>query len=187
MKKEVKLGMATRLINHGPLVMVSSRYGDRMDVTPVAWNMPIEKDPPVILLEIGEKHFIYECIMATGDFVVNIPSAAMADIIVKCGSCSGRDTDKFESFGISRGQARSVSSPVMSEALAVLECELLRDEHLLKEYNLVPGRVKYAEAESGAFDEHWLFEKEEFKTIHHLGNRTFCSPGDGVVDLRAKG
>lgn len=184
MKKQVEPGMVTRLVNHGPVVLVSSRKGERKGLTPVAWHMPIEKDPPTILLEIGEKHFIYECILDTGDFAVNIPPKAMAEAVVKCGSCSGRDKDKFAEFGLFARDGRTVRSPVLEGALAVLECELIKDEHLLKEYNLVPGKVKYAEVEAEAFNEHWLFEKEDFKTMHHLGDRTFCFPGNGVLDLR---
>ncbi|MFC1548886.1 flavin reductase family protein [Candidatus Omnitrophota bacterium] len=184
MRKELDLGMATRLINHGPVVMVGSACGEKLDITPVAWTMPVQKKPPVIVLEIGENHFIYECIMKTGDFTVNIPSKALSEEIVKCGTVSGRDVDKFEMSGLNPEPSKKIKSPSLKEAIAVLECVLIKDEHLLKEYNMVPGEVKYAEVEEAAFDEHWLFEKDELTTVHHLGDRTFSFPGGGIIDLR---
>jgi len=184
-RKSVSLDMATRLINHGPVVMVGSMYDDRMDVTPVAWHMPVQKkDPPMIVLEIGEKHFIYECIMRTGDFTVNIPPATLLENIVKCGSVSGRDVDKIEMCGFTPAPSRKIKSPGIEEAVAILECALIEDKHLLGEYNMVLGEVKYAEAEESVFKEHWLFDKAETRTVHHLGNRTFCMSGREVVDLR---
>ena len=96
MRKELDLALATRLLNHGPLVLVSSEKDSRVDITPVAWNMPVQKKPPVVLLEISDTHFIYECIMQTADFLVNIPAFTFAEEVVKCGSVSGRDVDKFE-------------------------------------------------------------------------------------------
>jgi len=187
MRKSVDLGLATRLINHGPVVLVTSMYDEKVNVTPVAWHMPVQKKPPMIALEIGENHFIFECIMKTRDFVVNIPPSSMVEDIVRCGSASGRDTDKLKLCGLSSLPSKEIKSPSLSGAIAVLECVLLRDEHLLSEYNIVLGEVKYAEAEEDAFDEHWLFEPGKMKTVHHLGNKTFCVPGDGFIDLRGQG
>ncbi|MFA6636866.1 MAG: flavin reductase family protein [Candidatus Omnitrophota bacterium] len=184
MIKEVALGEATRIINHGPVVLVSSKSDKRNGVTPVAWTMPVDKDPPMILLEIGEGHFIYNCIMETGDFVVNVPSRNMAEVVVACGSCSGWKKDKFSEFKLSPHTSKKVVSPGIQGSLAFMECELVRDVHLLEKYNLVMGKVKYAEAEEKAFRGHWLFEEEELTTLHHLGNKVFCSPATDLIDMR---
>ena len=184
MRKEVPFELATRLVNHGPVVLVSSLYDEKVDITPVAWNMPISKKPPTIALEIGGSHFIFECIKKTGDFVINVPSKNFVEDVVTCGSCSGRDNDKFSMCRFTQEPSQIVKSPRVKEAIAVLECVLLEDKHLMDEYNIVTGEVKYAEAEENAFGEHWSFENEEFKTIHHLGNKTFCVPEGKILDLR---
>ena len=186
MRQEIGLESATRLLNHGPVVLVTSIKGDRVGVTPVAWHMPVNRKPPEIALEISQKHFIYECIMNTGDFVVNIPSLKHAEKVVECGSVSGRDVDKVRMSGFNLETSRQVRSPSIKEAIAALECELIRDEHLLKEYNMVLGAVKYASVKEGAFSGHWLFPDDERKTLHHLGNKTFCAPGGEIIDLREK-
>ena len=183
MRKEVDLSLATRLINHGPVVLVSSLCDGKANVTPVAWTMPISKKPPMGALEIGQSHFIFDCIMKTKDFCVNTPSVDMAEKLVKCGSVSGRDIDKVAEFGLSLSGAKTVTSPALADAPAVLECVLVEDEHLIKEYNIIPAEVKYAEAEEGAFTDHWDFSKG-VKTLHHLGNKTFCIPENNVIDLR---
>ena len=186
MRKEIDLGLATRLMNHGPVILVSSKCGEKINVTTVAWHMPVSKKPPVLALEIGENHFIFECIKETGDFAVNIPSKELVGEVVKCGSCSGRDNDKIALCGFTAMPSKRIMSPFIDESLAVLECVQVGDRHLLEEYNIVLGEVKRAEAEEGAFDEHWIFEKEKNRTIGHLGDRTFCSPGGEILDLREK-
>jgi flavin reductase (DIM6/NTAB) family NADH-FMN oxidoreductase RutF len=182
--REVPLFEATRIINHGPVVLVSSKLGERKGVTPVAWTMPVDKDPPAVLLEIGEGHFIYECIMETGDFVISVPSESMAQVVVDCGTCSGRDRDKFSDFGLSVRPSKKVVSQGVMGSLAFLECELVRDAHLLEKYNLVMGMVRYAEAEEKAFKGHWVFTEPGTATLHHLGNKVFCRPGKELIDLR---
>ncbi len=184
MKKSIDLSLATRLMNHGPVVLVSSVLDGKVNVTPVAWNMPIKKNPPLVALEIGENHHIYTCIMETGDFVVNIPPASIVSDVVRCGTVSGRDVNKVELCGFKLTDSEEVSSPGIACALATLECSLVRDNHLLERYNIVLGEVKFASVENGVFDDHWLFDRIEQRTLHHLGNKTFCVPEGKIIDLR---
>ncbi len=182
MRKPIDLTLASRLINHGPLVLVSSILGSKTDITTIAWHMPISKDPAMLVLEISKTHFIYECIMETGDFVVNIPSQKMVDVIIKCGRSSGRDVDKFREYGLTKEPSKTVKSPRLKGVLAVIECELNEDKRFAEEYNVIIGNVKYAEVEEEAFSDHWILAKDEFKTIHHLGNLIFCTPDTRIID-----
>jgi len=182
----VDLAHATRLINHGPVVLVSSHKEGKLALTPVAWHMPVDKDPPIIAFEISRTHFVHECIMETSDFTVNIPSVSLVESVVKCGSVSGRDSDKFKMCGLSPCVSKKISSVGVDESIAIMECVLKRDEHLLREYDMIVGEVKYAEAEKEAFDGHWLFGRKDMLTLHHLGERVFCVPSGDIYDMRRK-
>lgn len=164
--------------------MISSLFEGKANVTPVAWNMPVQKDPPMLVLEIGEKHHIFDCIMDTGDFAVNIPSVSMAEDLVKCGRVSGREVNKVDMCAFSLVSSKNINSLALDDSIAILECVLVRDEHLLKEYNMVVGEIKYAEVEEGLFTDHWILEDDSRKTLHHLGDKTFCVPDGEVIDLR---
>ncbi|MFA5085067.1 MAG: flavin reductase family protein, partial [Candidatus Omnitrophota bacterium] len=106
MRKSIDLNIAYRLIGSGPLVLVSSLLDGRAGLTPIAWNMPVSDEPPIIALEIWEKHFIYKAILETGDFVVNIPSSDMAETCRKLGSVSGAKVDKFGEFGLVKEESK---------------------------------------------------------------------------------
>lgn len=181
MRKSVPLPIAYRLIGPGPVVLVSSLSKKKAGLTPIAWHMPVSDEPPIIALEIWEKHFIYKAILETGDFVVNIPSADMAETVRGLGSVSGSKVDKFEKYGLIKEPATKVKSPRLKSAIAVLECKLRRDNALLKKYNIVLGDVVYAEAEKGLFKDRWLTEKKGPRMMHHLGGRIFCVPDTRVI------
>ena len=117
MKKPVPLNIAYRLIGSGPVVLVSSISGGRAGLTPIAWHMPVSDDPPIVALEIWEKHFIYKAILETGDFVINIPSSDMADTIRGLGGISGAKADKFAKFGLVREKSKKVKSRSSSSRL----------------------------------------------------------------------
>jgi flavin reductase (DIM6/NTAB) family NADH-FMN oxidoreductase RutF len=181
MRKSVSLPIAYRLIGPGPVVLVSSLFNGKAGLTPIAWNMPVSDDPPIIALEIWEKHFIYKAILQTGDFVVNIPSIDMVDTVRSLGSVSGAKVDKFKKFGLVKEASNKVKSPRLKSSIGILECKLRREEMLLDKYNIVLGDVVYAEAEKSIFTDRWLVEKKGLKIMHHLGGKNFSVPEERVI------
>lgn len=180
MRKPVKLEIAYRLLGPGPVVLVSSLHDNRAAITPIAWQMPISDEPPIIALEIWKDHFIHKAILETGDFVINIPSSDMAATVCKLGSVSGSKVDKFKEFGLKEAGSRKVKSPGLADAIGILECKLHKDEHLLKEYSVILGDVVYAEAEEDVFTDRWHPENPGPRIMHHLGGRIF-SASDRLV------
>jgi len=182
MRKSVQLDIAYRLIGSGPVVLVSSAAkSGRAGITPIAWNMPVSDDPPIIALEIWNKHFIYKAILESGDFVVNIPSDDMAPVIRELGSISGAKCDKFAEFGLAKEKSKKVKSPRLGTAIGILECKLRKDKHLLDKYNIILGDVVYAEAEKEIFTDRWHPEKKGPRLIHHLGGKVFYVPENKVI------
>ena len=181
MRKQIDLNIAYRLIGGGPLVLVSSILHGRAGLTPIAWNMPVSDEPPIVALEIWEKHFIYKAILETGDFVINIPSNDMAETCRKLGSVSGAKVDKFKEFGLAREESVKVKSPRLGSAIGILECRLRKEKAILKKYNIVLGDVVYAEAEKKIFTDRWLTESDGPRVIHHLGGKLFYTPGKLII------
>lgn len=176
MLKNVPLDIAYRLLNPGPVVLVSSFFGSRPAITPIAWHMPVSDDPPIVALEIWKGHFIHKAILKTGDFVINIPSNAMAATVRALGGVSGSRVDKFSKFGLRMEKSGLVRSPRLGGAIGVVECRLRRDKDLLKRYSVILGDVVLAEAEERAFTDRWMPEKAGPRTIHHLGGKIFSVP-----------
>lgn len=181
MLKPVPLDIAYRLIGPGPVVLVSSLFGNRPALTPIAWHMPVSDDPPIIALEIWKDHFAHKAILKTGDFVVNIPPDSMAPIVRKLGGISGSRADKFRKFRLKAVKSRVVKSPRLDGAIGFLECRLRRDREVLKRYSVILGDVVWAEAEGALFTDRWTPEKPGPRIIHHLGGKIFSVPAKLTV------
>jgi flavin reductase (DIM6/NTAB) family NADH-FMN oxidoreductase RutF len=181
MRKLVDLKVAYRMIGSGPIVLVSSVLGGRSGITPIAWHMPVSDDPPIIALEVYKGHFINKAILETGDFVVNIPSSDMADIVRKLGSVSGKTADKFKKFKLIKERSEKVKSPRLGNAIGIMECRLRKDARLLKEYDMILGDVVYAEAEEGIFTDRWHPERSGSRPMHHLGGKIFSVPAKKIL------
>jgi len=58
-------------------------------------------DPVWVGISIRPATYSHGLIKEQGEFTVNLPTAAMLDQVLGCGSCSGRDgVDKFRKFGL---------------------------------------------------------------------------------------
>ena len=71
-------GHASRLINHGPTVLVTSRDRARRNLMAAAWSMPVEFMPPRIAVVVDKRTWSAELIAASGLVGLCVPCAAQA-------------------------------------------------------------------------------------------------------------
>ncbi|RCW65684.1 flavin reductase family protein [Pseudorhodoferax soli] len=186
--KPVALHHASRLINHGPTVLVTSAHGGRRNVMAAAWSMPVEFTPPRIAVVIDKSTFTRELVMASGAFALCIPGALLADLAYAVGSTSGREADKFARHGIVAASGPVLGMPVLEEGcVGWLECRLIPERHTETAYDTCFGEVMAAAADPRVFaDGHWSFRDDnaDLQTLHHLGAGLFARAA-GTVQARA--
>ncbi len=174
MYKEIMLTEAVRLINTGSCVLISAGNEKVKGITPVAWNMPVNDEPPIIAIALDSNHFITDLILKNKDFCINIPDMDMLDIVLKCGSISGRKGDKFDSFGIYYEKCQKINSIMAKNCAGYLECRL-KDDHEYSGVDMIVADVLYAKVKEDFFDGSWITDK--FRTIHSVGNMYGASLG----------
>lgn len=173
MKVEIPKDKATRLINPGGVILVSSCYKDKANIITLAWHTPISKDPPLVGMAIAKSHLSYELIKESEEFVINIPDFSLLPQAIKCGSVSGEKVDKFKESGLSPEKAqRLIKTPRIQECIGHLEC-YLRDIKDIGDHGLFIGEIIFASAQEGLFDETWQVDKT--KLMFHLGGKFFTS------------
>lgn len=183
----VDLKHASRLINHGPTVLVTSAHGGRRNVMAAAWSMPVEFEPPRVAVVIDKHTFTRGLVAASGGFALCLPGLALADATFAVGSHSGRELDKFERFGLQARPGPVLGLPVIEAGCAAwLECRLIPEPHTEQVYDTCFGEVVAAAADRRLFARgRWTFDAgpAELQTIHHLGAGLFVRAG-GTVQAR---
>jgi flavin reductase (DIM6/NTAB) family NADH-FMN oxidoreductase RutF len=180
--RPVALEHASRLINHGPTVLVTSAHGGRRNVMAAAWSMPVEFTPPRIAVVIDKKTFTRELVMAAGGFALCVPGAALADATFAVGSVSGREVpDKLARFGLSAQPGPVLGMPVIEEGCcAWMECRLIPERHTEEAYDTCFAEVLAAAADERVFrNGRWSFSDThvDLHTLHHLGAGAFAVAG----------
>ena len=182
--RPVKLEHASRLVNHGPTVLVTSASGAHRNVMAAAWSMPVEFTPPRIAVVIDKRTYTRELVAASGALGICIPGTALADLTYAVGSKSGRSVDKFALHGIVAKTGPVLGVPLIESGCAAwLECRLIREPHTEDAYDTCFVEVVAAAADERIFDSgHWSFRDDnvELQTIHHLGAGNFVRAG-GVL------
>ncbi len=178
---DVPLDKAYRLLNHGPTVLVSSAYGGRRNVMAAAWAMPLDFDPPKVLVVIDKATLTRELVGASGEFVLNIPCRAQASMTLAVGSRSGRDGDKFDALAIPALPSRRVAAPRVGGCLGWLECRVIPEARNESAYDLFIGQVIDAQADPAVFaDGRWQAAAADRRSLHYIAGGQFFVTGEMI-------
>lgn len=173
--KSLPLAKVYRLLEPGPVVLLTTAHKGRANVMTMSWLMPIEFEPPLVACVVGEANHSFAALSATGECVIAIPARDLARRMVAVGNCSGRTVDKFKKFGLTPLKAGRVKPPLVAECFANLECKVV-DTGFVKKYNLFVLRVVKA----------WIDPKwKNSKVLHHRGDGVFAVDGK-VIKLKSK-
>lgn len=181
MIEPVALAKAYRLLNHGPVVLVSSAHGTARNVMAAAWSMPLDFDPPKVAIVIDKSTYTRELIEASGEFVLNISCRQIAQATLAVGSRSGRDGDKFAALGLETQPSRMVSAPRVAACVGWLECRVIPEPANQSRYDLFLAEVIAAAADNRVFsDGHWHFEDDALRTLHYVAGGNFFASGEAL-------
>lgn len=180
---EIPVDKAYRLINHGPVVLVSTCAADGIyNIAPVAWNCPVAKSPTGILIAIASCHKTYKNITQSKNFAICVPGKELAVLVSDTGSVSGNDTDKFKKFNISSVKGSKINCLIPEGCIGYLECSLSK-EFNTEDVKLVIGECIYAAADARAFAGMLLPENPEGKSLHHLGGDKFATLSGKIISV----
>lgn len=172
-----------RLIEPGPVLLVStgSLAESTHNVMTIGFHMMLQHDsPPLINACIGPWNTSFEALKKSGECVLAIPDARIAQKVVDIGNCDGDEVDKWESFEMDALPAAVVKAPLVSAGdggiIANVECVVV-DRSMVKKYGMwVLKAVKV-----------WVSPgfRETGRMLHHRGDGTFSVDGE-VLDLKER-
>ncbi|TSD86090.1 flavin reductase family protein [Mycobacterium sp. KBS0706] len=173
--KEMPASQAYRLLEPGPIVLVTTSHFGKPNIMTMGFHMMIQHDPPLIGCVIGPWDHSYSALRATGECVIAIPTVDLAEKVVDIGNCAGDAVEKFGRFGLTPQPAHDVAAPLITECLANIECRVA-DSRLVEEHNLFILEARRI----------WIDpDREEQRTLHHRGDGSFAADG-AVLDLRER-
>lgn len=173
-KKNFPVSDVRRFLEPGPIVLVSSAWKGETNIMTMGWHMIMEFQPSLVGCYIWTENHSFDMVRKSKECVINIPTVEMAAKVVAIGNSSGREIDKFKTFGLTPKSAEKINAPLIEECYANFECRLV-DSSLIKKYSLfVLEVVKAHVAQSPKFP----------KTIHYRGGGLFMLSGPTISRYR---
>lgn len=162
--RKMNLDKAFTLIEPGPVVLVTTNDGRKNNIMAISWTMVVDSDP-TFAIATGAWNYSYAALRKYRECVIAIPTVDLIDKVVGVGTCSGSDTDKFKKFKFMPKKAKYVSSPLIKECVANIECKVI---DIVKKHNIL-----ILEGIAAYYDH----LRKEKRTIHAIGEGKFIVDG----------
>jgi flavin reductase (DIM6/NTAB) family NADH-FMN oxidoreductase RutF len=166
-KKSFPLSEVYRLLEPGPVVLVTTARLGRANIMTLSWHTMMDFEPPLVGCIISNRNYSFGNLKASRECVINIPTVELARKVVRCGNLSGRKVDKFKTLGLTPVAGARVKPPLVGECYANLECRVV-DARLVEKYQFFILEVLKAWVDPA---------KKHPRTIHHLGRGIFMVAG----------
>lgn len=169
-KKSFPLAHVYRLLEPGPVVLVTTSHKGQANIMTMSWHTMMEFEPPLVGCVISGRNYSFEALQKTKECVLNIPSVELAKQVVGVGNCSGSKLDKFRKFKLTAMPAAQVAAPLIAECYANLECKVV-DTRMVNKYNFFVLEVVKA----------WIDPAQKNpRTLHHQGKGVFMVAGEKI-------
>jgi len=104
------------------VALITAKLGDKENAMPVTWAIPVSFSPRLVAVNISPERFTHDLIRESRMFGICLLADDQVDVSRYAGSCSGRDTQKFEKIPSFNGDA---GLPLVEGAVACMECRVV--------------------------------------------------------------
>jgi flavin reductase (DIM6/NTAB) family NADH-FMN oxidoreductase RutF len=169
-KLNFPVSQVRRYLEPGPIVLVSSHSQGKHNIMTLGWHTILEFTPSLVGCMISGGNHSFEMIRKSRECVINLPTTALTDTVVRIGNTTGANIDKFGEFGLTAERAHSVEAPLIAECHASFECRLF-DDALVEKYNFFIFEVVKA---------HTAARPKYPETLHYTGDGVFIVSGKTI-------
>ncbi len=161
-----------------PVAFIStvSRSGVR-NIAPYSCVMPVLRPLDLVCIGSAKKRDTLANIRDTGEFVVNMAGAGLADKVMPTARSSPPESDEFSDAGIREKPSEKIRAPGIEGAYAWMECSLYR-EYEEEEYVLITGRVLRLEADDNVLTPEGALDVQKARPLIMTGGKNgmnFCT------------
>jgi len=77
-KKSFPLSKVYRLLEPGPVVLVTTARNGKANIMTMSWQTMLEFEPPLVGCVISNRNYSFDSLTATKECVINIPTVELA-------------------------------------------------------------------------------------------------------------
>lgn len=180
---------ARRLLNPGPVAIVTTAWRGAANAAPIAWTTPLAMEPALVGCVIHPSRHTADMIRFSEEFAINIPGPSLLKQVAFLGSQSGLNNNKLEAAGLELFSGQRIEAPLIEGCLAWIECGL-QDVIPIGDHTLFVGKVTRVQALDEAYAQKWLLKERRYSPLTYIGGTSYAvigEPLEAVVQVDAQG
>ena len=123
--EKIKLAQASHLTSPNPVTVVCTEKPDgSTNLATVSWWTYLSFNPNMIAFAMAKTSYSGERVRETGNVIVTVPGAEIADAVMGCGSTTGRNTDKVAKFGIELASVEGSKIQIPAYSRVAIQCTM---------------------------------------------------------------
>lgn len=160
--QKINLPQAAKLTSPNPVSLVCTLKPDGgTNFATVSWWTYLSFNPNMIAYAMAKTSYSGEMVRDNQKVILTVPSTEIADIVMGCGSTTGRNTDKASKFGIELMEVEGTDIRIPVHSRVAVQCRL-------KEYHETGDHYLYicdVEQVYGNEDEKALFAWDGYSKV----------------------
>lgn len=108
-------------------IIISCKDDDHVNMMAACWHTLLSFDPPLYGISVGKTRHSCKMIQDSKVFVVNFMPYKLVDEVLRVGSVSGAQVDKFKDTGLLKENCDTIDCIRLKGACAYLECEVIQE------------------------------------------------------------
>jgi len=171
-----------------PIAFVSTRSTDgRFNVAPFSFYNIMSVDPAVLVVGIndrsnGPKDTVAN-IDASGEFVVNVVSGAIAEAMNLCSLECETDINEFDLSGLTPVPSVKVKAPRVKEAPASLECKLLQTVSLTATRRIFVASIVHISASDALVGPTYRIDQKALDAVGRMGGNMYTHTARDIFTM----
>lgn len=152
------------LLNPVPVVMVTSKYGEKENVFTVAWTGTICSDPAMTYISVRKERYSYDIIKDSGKFCINLINEELTYATDYCGVKSGKNENKFKVMKMETESAKNFDCPIIKKSPVVLECEVTEVKEL-GSHDMFIAKILSVDVDEKYIDKNGRFDMQKCNLV----------------------
>jgi len=113
-----------------PPVLVTVRSGGVSNIITIGWTGILATSPPKTYISVRPSRHSHKMLGESREFVINLPTAALAPAVDYCGIYTGAKVDKFKKCALTEVESLEVGAPTIAECPIAIECRVTDITHM---------------------------------------------------------
>lgn len=135
--QKITLPKASQLTSPNPVTLVCTQKPDgSANIATVSWWTYLSFNPYMVAFAMAQTSYSGEMTRTNKKVILTIPGSELADIVMGCGTTTGRNTDKISKFNIALTSLPDTSIKIPAHSKVAIVCSL-------KEYHEVGDHYLY--------------------------------------------